>query len=71
MVVIEVYTSLSYPYLILLFFFSPFLADFYQPFKEDEFEQSTEVPIIFPVDPKPVSFQSMLFFKKGSWMHSV
>lgn len=37
-------------------FYLPFLADFYQPFKDDEFEQSTEVPIIFPVDPKPVSF---------------
>ncbi|XP_022136810.1 uncharacterized protein LOC111008415 [Momordica charantia] len=30
------------------------LPYFYQPFKEDEFEQSTEVPIIFPIDPKPV-----------------
>ncbi|KAL0547161.1 hypothetical protein IC582_017089 [Cucumis melo] len=30
------------------------LPYFYQPFKDDEFEQSTEVPIIFPVDPKPV-----------------
>lgn len=29
-------------------------ADFYQPFKEDELEQSTEVPIIFPAEPKPV-----------------
>ncbi|MCH95438.1 myosin-H heavy chain, partial [Trifolium medium] len=29
-------------------------TDFYQPFKEDEFEQSTEVPIIYPVEPKPV-----------------
>jgi len=29
-------------------------ADFYQPFKEDELEQSTEVPIIFPPEPKPV-----------------
>ncbi|KAG7015350.1 hypothetical protein SDJN02_22985 [Cucurbita argyrosperma subsp. argyrosperma] len=27
---------------------------FYHPFKEDEVEQSTEVPIIFPIDPKPV-----------------
>ncbi|KAL2340476.1 hypothetical protein Fmac_008416 [Flemingia macrophylla] len=26
---------------------------FYQPFKEDELEQSTEVPIIFPAEPKP------------------
>nr|KYP67575.1 Myosin-H heavy chain [Cajanus cajan] len=31
-----------------------FSADFYQPFKEDEIEQSTEVPIIFPAEPKPV-----------------
>jgi hypothetical protein len=31
-----------------------FSTDFYQPFKEDEFEQSTEVPIIYPVEPKPV-----------------
>ncbi|KAL5555873.1 hypothetical protein UlMin_038109 [Ulmus minor] len=30
------------------------LPYFYQPFKEDEFEQSTEVPIIFPAEPKPV-----------------
>lgn len=30
------------------------LPYFYQPFKEDEFEQSTEVPIIYPVEPKPV-----------------
>lgn len=29
-------------------------TDFYQPFKEDEFEQSTEVPIIYPIEPKPV-----------------
>ncbi|XVF17146.1 hypothetical protein REPUB_Repub10bG0094200 [Reevesia pubescens] len=30
------------------------LPYFYQPLKEDEFEQSTEVPIIFPAEPKPV-----------------
>lgn len=30
------------------------LTDFYQPFKEDELEQSTEVPIMFPGEPKPV-----------------
>ncbi|XP_022985027.1 protein HEAT INTOLERANT 4-like [Cucurbita maxima] len=30
------------------------LPYFYHPFKEDEVEQSTEVPIIFPIDPKPV-----------------
>ncbi|WVZ22031.1 hypothetical protein V8G54_000575 [Vigna mungo] len=30
------------------------LPYFYQPFKEDELEQSTEVPIIFPAEPKPV-----------------
>lgn len=30
------------------------LPYFYQPFKEDEFEQSTVVPIIYPVEPKPV-----------------
>jgi len=30
-------------------------TDFYQPFKEDELEQSTDVPIIYPVEPKPVS----------------
>ncbi|KAL2616509.1 hypothetical protein AAZV13_08G131200 [Glycine max] len=29
-------------------------ADFYQPFKEDELEQSTEVQIIYPAEPKPV-----------------
>lgn len=32
-----------------------FFADFYQPFKEDELEQSTEVQIMFPSEP-PVSF---------------
>ncbi|KAL2322433.1 hypothetical protein Fmac_026812 [Flemingia macrophylla] len=30
------------------------IKDFYQPFKEDEMEQSTEVPIIYPADPKSV-----------------
>ncbi|CAB4313979.1 unnamed protein product [Prunus armeniaca] len=30
------------------------LPYFYQPFKEDELEQSTEVPIMFPGEPKPV-----------------
>ncbi|CAK7337922.1 unnamed protein product [Dovyalis caffra] len=30
------------------------LPYFYNPFKEDELEQSTEVPIIFPAEPKPV-----------------
>ncbi|KAK1361678.1 protein HEAT INTOLERANT 4 [Heracleum sosnowskyi] len=30
------------------------LPYFYQPFKEDELEQSTIVPIIFPAEPKPV-----------------
>nr|DAD40199.1 TPA_asm: hypothetical protein HUJ06_014522 [Nelumbo nucifera] len=30
---------------------------FYHPLKEDEFEQSTEVNIIFPVEPKPVVCQ--------------
>ncbi|XP_027942743.1 protein HEAT INTOLERANT 4-like [Vigna unguiculata] len=30
------------------------LPYFYQPFKEDELEQSTEVQIMFPVEPKPV-----------------
>ncbi|XP_028755060.1 protein HEAT INTOLERANT 4-like [Neltuma alba] len=30
------------------------LPYFYQPFKEDELEQSTEVQIIFPGEPKPV-----------------
>lgn len=29
-------------------------TDFYQPFKEDELEQSTEVQIIFPSEQKPV-----------------
>ena len=29
-------------------------VDFYQPFKEDELEQSTEVQIIYPAEPKPV-----------------
>jgi hypothetical protein len=31
------------------------LPYFYQPFKEDELEQSTEVQIMFPSEP-PVSF---------------
>jgi len=39
------------------------LADFYQPFKEDELEQSTEVQIIFPVEPKPVSYK--MWWKKN------
>ncbi|KAL2339445.1 hypothetical protein Fmac_007385 [Flemingia macrophylla] len=30
------------------------LPYFYQPFKEDELEQSTEVPILFPAEPKPI-----------------
>ncbi|KAF3440453.1 hypothetical protein FNV43_RR18737 [Rhamnella rubrinervis] len=30
------------------------LPYFYQPFKEDELEQSTEVQIIFPAEPKPI-----------------
>ncbi|CAN0865186.1 Protein HEAT INTOLERANT 4 [Linum grandiflorum] len=30
------------------------LPYFYNPFKEDEFEQSTEVPILFPGEEKPV-----------------
>ncbi|KAL2616508.1 hypothetical protein AAZV13_08G131200 [Glycine max] len=30
------------------------LPYFYQPFKEDELEQSTEVQIIYPAEPKPV-----------------
>lgn len=30
------------------------LPYFYQPFKEDELEQSTEVQVIFPDEPKPV-----------------
>ncbi|KAL3818870.1 hypothetical protein ACJIZ3_004775 [Penstemon smallii] len=30
------------------------LPYFYQPLQEDELEQSTEVPILFPIDPKPV-----------------
>ncbi|KAK4483265.1 hypothetical protein RD792_010450 [Penstemon davidsonii] len=30
------------------------LPYFYQPLQEDEFEQSTVVPILFPIDPKPV-----------------
>jgi hypothetical protein len=33
----------------------PFLTDFYNPLQEDELEQSTEVQIIFPSEPKPVS----------------
>ncbi|KAG5063462.1 hypothetical protein JHK85_004645 [Glycine max] len=32
-------------------------TDFYQPFKEDEFEQSTEVQIIFLAEPKPVFYE--------------
>ena len=36
------------------FFFSFCFIDFYQPFKEDELEQSTEVQIMFPSEP-PVS----------------
>lgn len=34
-------------------------ADFYQPLKEDELEQSTVVPIIFEMDPKPVRFSDL------------
>ncbi|KAJ1412880.1 hypothetical protein SESBI_20028 [Sesbania bispinosa] len=30
------------------------LPYFYQPFKEDELEQSTEVQIIYPAEPKPI-----------------
>ncbi|XP_072092668.1 protein HEAT INTOLERANT 4-like [Arachis hypogaea] len=30
------------------------LPYFYHPFKEDELEQSTEVQILFPTEPKPV-----------------
>ena len=30
------------------------LADFYQPLKEDDLEQSTIVQIIFPAEAKPV-----------------
>ncbi|KAJ0039616.1 hypothetical protein Pint_26798 [Pistacia integerrima] len=30
------------------------LTDFYQPFKEDEFEQSTEVQIMYPLEPPVV-----------------
>lgn len=37
-------------------------ADFYQPFKEDELEQSTEVQIIFPAEPKPVIMIAKTFF---------
>jgi len=36
-------------------------ADFYQPFKEDELEQSTEVQIIYPAEPKPVITLMKLF----------
>ncbi|EOX92257.1 Myosin-H heavy chain isoform 2 [Theobroma cacao] len=38
------------------------LPYFYQPLKEDELEQSTEVQIIFPAEPKPVMF-SYIFEK--------
>ncbi|KAL6552195.1 Protein HEAT INTOLERANT 4 [Orobanche gracilis] len=31
-----------------------YMLDFYDPFKEDEIEQSTVVSILFPIDPKPV-----------------
>lgn len=35
------------------------LIDFYQPLKEDEFEQSTVVDIIYPAEP-PVSLKTNL-----------
>ena len=38
-------------------------VDFYQPFKEDELEQSTEVQIIFPAEPKPVIMIEKSFAK--------
>lgn len=52
----EIYLFLS------MLFGMPLLTDFYQPLKEDELEQSTEVQIIFPAEPKPVMF-SYIFEK--------
>ena len=45
------------PLFIAMLFGTPVLTDFYQPLKEDELEQSTEVQIIFPAEQKPVRFQ--------------
>jgi hypothetical protein len=46
--------NVTFPLSDLLFIL---LADFYQPFKEDELEQSTEVQIIFPSETKPVGYK--------------
>lgn len=40
-----------------------YATDFYQPFKEDELEQSTEVQIIFPAEPKPVIMSEIISAK--------
>lgn len=41
--------------------FPPPLPDFYHPFKEDEFEQSTVVDIMFPSEP-PVRIHFLMIF---------
>ena len=46
----------------ILFSYAPdnsFLADFYQPFNEDELEQSTVVTIVYEMDPKPVRLNDL------------
>jgi len=48
---------LLYPLIVI------FVTDFYHPFKEDELEQSTEVQIIFPAEPKPVIMIEKSFAK--------
>ena len=48
--------------LSILFSYAPdnsFLADFYQPFNEDELEQSTVVTIVYEMDPKPVRLNDL------------
>jgi hypothetical protein len=56
--------NITFPLFDLVFIL---LADFYQPFKEDELEQSTEVQIIFPSDTKPVGYK--MRWKKNDAYH--
>lgn len=44
-----------------------FVTYFYQLFKEDELEQSTEVEIIFPVELKPVIIIEKSFSKTSQF----
>lgn len=59
--------NVTFPLFDLVFIL---LADFYQPFKEDELEQSTEVQIIFPSETKPVGYK-MRLKKKKKMMHII